>query len=115
MSTSPNVLAITRRPAQLCATQALLYGAGFILVTATNLQAACSVIVAKQVTAVIVCMDSWSAEERDVIAFELHRLRPQLAVIMRCPGCTGCDEAAGIPGVMRDERPLLQLIAAVKS
>ncbi len=115
MSTIPNVLAITKRPAQLCATQALLYGAGLTLVTATNLHAARSVIVAKSVTAVIVCKDSWSDAERDVIAAELRRLRPQLAVIMRCPGCTGCDEAAGRPGMMRDERPVLQLIAAARS
>ncbi len=110
----PTVLAITKRPAELCATQALLYGAGFDLVTATNMAAARSVVKGMAIEAVMVCKHSWASDERDRIVSELARLDSAIDVMIRCPGCTGCDEAAGKPGKLDDERPLVQLMAAVR-
>jgi hypothetical protein len=54
------VLAITKRPADLCAIQALLYGAGFELVTATNMNVARSLIKPLHIKGVIVCKHSWT-------------------------------------------------------
>jgi hypothetical protein len=109
----PRVLAITKRTAQLCGTQALLYGAGFELVTATSLAVARSLIGALRVKAVIVCLHSWTEEERESIAAELAAKHPEVSVVMRCPGCTGCDEANHTPGTLCDSLPLTQLITAM--
>jgi hypothetical protein len=62
---------------------------------------------------VIVCLHSWSAQERDSIADELATSYPNLAVIMRCPGCVGCDAAAHIPGALPDTFPLTRLISTL--
>lgn len=109
------VLAITKRTAELCATQSLLYAAGLQLVTATNINAACSVINGMRVRAVIVCRNSWSEEERQSIVSQLAALCPELPVLMHCPGCTGCDEAAGRAGRLSDALPLTQLLSAIAS
>ena len=109
------VLAITKRTAELCGTQALLYGAGFELVAATNMAIARSVIKALRIKGVIVCLDSWSKEERDSIAADLAANHPEVTVVMRCPGCTGCEEAAKIPGTLSDTLPLTQLITSMSS
>lgn len=113
MFNSSKVLAITKRTADLCGTQALLYGAGFELVTATSMTAARSVIKAMRVKGVIVCYHSWSEQEREGIVAELASDHPDLTVIMRCLGCTGCDEAAHKPGTLCDTLPLTQLISAI--
>jgi hypothetical protein len=108
----PRVLAITKHTAVLCGTQSLLYGAGFDLVTATSMIAARSVIKAMQVRGVIVCLDSWSEQERDSIVAEIANY-PEVVIIVRCPGCTGCDEATHTRGILSDSLPLTQLIVAL--
>ena len=107
----PTVLAITKRTAELCGTQSLLYAAGLDLVTATNMMAARSVINAIRVRGVIVCRGSWSDDERDGIVSELATNYPEITVTIRCPGCTGCDEATHTPGSLSDTLPLEQLMA----
>lgn len=56
---------------------------------------------------VIVCLHSWEEAERESIASEMltHHIP-----MMRCPGCTGCDEANGKAGVLNDTFPLTNLI-----
>lgn len=115
MLMQPTVLTLSKRTADLCAVQALLYSAGMQMVTATNLAAARSVLNGIPVKAVIVCHDSWSEEEREAIISELTASYPKLRVILRCPGCTGCDEAAGHPGVLRERLPVTQLISTLSS
>lgn len=110
MQTQPNVLAITRRSAHLCATQSLLYAAGYKLVVATNVSAARRMISSLRVKAVIVCAGSWSSAEVQEIASELIQ-RIKIPVLMRCPGC---DEVAGKPGTLRDTAPLTNMIAAIE-
>lgn len=107
------VLAITKRTAELCATQSLLYAAGLELVTATNMNAARSVLNSGMVKGVIVCKSSWSDEECEEIFRELKEIRPKVTIVMRCPGCSGCDEARGIAGIMDDVGPLTTLIAGI--
>jgi hypothetical protein len=113
MPASTKVLAISKRLADLCGTQSLLYSAGLELVTTTNIRAARSTIHALGIRAVVVCRNSWSEAERESMISELQALRPELTVIMRCPGCTGCDEAASGAGCMLDQAPLTRLIAAL--
>lgn len=115
MFTRPKVLAITKRPAELCGTQALLYGQGFDLVTATNMAVARTVISAMRVKGVIVCRHSWSDEERENIVSELATNHPEVTVILRCPGCTGCDEKTHTPGTLCDTLPLKNLVKALAS
>ena len=103
----PKVLAITKRTADLCATQALLYSAGLDLVAATNIAAAKALIRSLPVRGVIICYHSWTEAERQQIAAEM--LEAKLPLI-HCPGCTGCDEACGKPGILNDMLPLTQLI-----
>ena len=55
------VLAITKRSAQFCGTQALLDASGLALLAAKNMTEARSVLKAEAVKGVIVCMHSWSA------------------------------------------------------
>lgn len=108
-----NVLAISKRTANLCATQSLLYAAGYKLVVATNMEAARSMIRSLQIKAVIVCRDSWSIEEVQEIASELINVI-EVPVLMHCPGCYGCDEVAGKPGTLKDVAPLTNLIVAIE-
>ncbi len=111
-SVYPKVLAITRRTAQLCGTQSQLHMAGFELVTATSMAIAEVVLKSIAVRGVIVCKNSWSERERENIAAGVAALHPGMILIMRCLGCTGCDEAAGRAGIMNDSTPLIQLILA---
>ena len=60
MSNIPKVVAITKRTADLCATQSVLYSKGFELITATNMNVALSIINAMSVKGVIICRGSWS-------------------------------------------------------
>lgn len=113
-SRSPaKILAITKRLSELCGTQGMLYAAGMQLVTATNMVAARVTLNALNVQAVILCRESWSASERDSMILELRTMYPELTVLVRCPGCTGCDEATGMPGQLNDETPIASLIAAL--
>ncbi len=112
MPGQPNILAISKRTANLCATQSLLYAAGYKLVVATNIFAARSLIRSLRLKAVIVCRESWSSDELQEIASELINVA-DMPVLMHCPGCTGCDEAAGKPGTLQDARPLTKLMATV--
>jgi hypothetical protein len=107
------VLAITKRTAELCATQTLLYGAGYELVTATNMSIARVVMKAKRVGGVIVCRHSWSDEERESIVSDLAEKYPDVTTVVRCPGCTGCDEAGHKPGTFCDALPFTQLMTAM--
>jgi len=104
----PKVLAITKRTADLCVTQATLYAAGFELVTATNLMAARVLLRSLPIHGVIVCMHSWSESERDSIFGELKALE---LPIMKCPGCTGCDELRHKVGTLDNMLPLTTLIS----
>jgi hypothetical protein len=111
----PKVLAITKRPAELCATQPWLNAAGLELITATNMDAAGAIIQSTRVKGIIVCKGSWSKGEREAIAAELWMLNPDVAVILRCPGCTGCDEVNRSAGTLQDTLPLTKFIAAIAS
>jgi hypothetical protein len=108
-----NMLAITKRPAQFCGTQALLYASGIELVAADNMRSARKVIKDQAVKGVIVCMHSWSEQEREDIATELSASDSEFSVILRCPGCMGCDEAKNRAGALSDTRGLKKAIAAV--
>ncbi len=107
MTTSKKVLAITKRTADLCATQGLLYAAGFELITATNVVTARAMLRSLKISGVIICLHSWDEAERESIASEMLRLQ---IPTMNCPGCTGCDEALGKPGALNDTYPLTSLI-----
>jgi hypothetical protein len=111
MRTQAKVLAVTRQLQELCGTQTILHSAGLQLVTATNMETARRVIKALGIQAVIVCRDSWSESERDKMVAELQTLYPELAVIVRCPGCTRCHEPADVLGRVLDQTPFTQLIA----
>lgn len=115
MTKQSKILAITKRTADLCATQSLLYAAGFQLVTATSMPVARGIINGLRIKGVIVCACSWSEEERAQIATELSAMQPQITVVMHCPGCTGCDEARGCQGTLRDRMPILRLIETLGS
>ncbi len=107
MTPRNKVLAVTKRTADLCATQSLLYGAGFELITATNMDTACALIRVLPICGVIVCHDSWTEAERETMAAELKGFQLPM---MRCPGCTGCDEANHQPGKLTDLVPLAKLM-----
>lgn len=108
MSRRNKVLAITKRTAELCATQSLLYAAGFELVTATNVVAARALIRALPVCGLIICEHSWTEAERAQIASVLASFS---LPVMNCPGCTGCDENCGKAGTLNDMVPLTKLIS----
>ena len=109
----PKVLAITKRTAQLCGTQSQLHMAGFELVTATSMAIAEVVLKSVAVRGVIICKNSWSETERESFAAGIAKMHPGMILIMRCLGCSGCDEAAGRAGIMNDSAPLMQLILAL--
>jgi hypothetical protein len=106
------VLAITKRVAQFCGTQSLLHASGIDLVAAKNMTAARSVMGAVAVKGVILCMHSWSEQEREGFESELKANHPDVTVIVRCPGCSGHDEASHKPGVLCDTRPFSKLTSA---
>jgi hypothetical protein len=111
----PKVLAITKHHAELCATQPWLEAAGLELITANDMDAARAILKNTRLKGIIVCMESWSAEEREAIAAELWMLNPAVSVILRCPGCSGCDEANHRAGTLTDDTRLAKFIAAVAS
>jgi hypothetical protein len=94
------VLAITKRSAQFCGTQSLLHASGIELVDAASMRSARRVIQQAEVKGVIVCLHSWSEREREAMVSEPAANYPELAVIVRCPGCSGCDEASGVRGTL---------------
>ena len=96
------ILAITKRPAELCATQAIIYSVGLEMVTATNINAAESVLRAVPISGVMLCKDSWPEPEREKLDSYVRRHHPELSIILRCPGCTGCDELKHTPGELSD-------------
>lgn len=100
MLSSHKVLTVTKRTASLCGLQTLLYSSGFEMVTATNMIGARSVLNAMPLRAVIICRHSWSDAEREALTRELAASYPAISVVLHCPGCTGCDEAAGRAGVL---------------
>lgn len=106
------VLAITKRSAELCGTQALLGASGIELVDARSVTAARRMIDALAVKGVIVCKHSWSEQEHESIVSEVAAGHPDLAVIVRCPGCTGCDETNQRPGMLNDTQQFTNLISA---
>ncbi len=110
----PKVLAVTRRLKDLCAASGMLNGAGFGVVTATNLESALVVVRAVRFDAVFICYHSFTPAQRDNIAAELKKAIPELAVIGRCPGCVGCDEAAGIIGKLENSDAVSAVIAALR-
>lgn len=105
----PNkVLAVTKRTANLCATQAWLYSAGLELITATNLAAARALVRTLPVRGIIVCYHSWTESERESLLSELQEAK---LPTMRCPGCAGCDETCGKAGIVNDVTPLSRLLS----
>ncbi len=110
---SPRVLTVTRRPAKLCAAKAKLNGAGFDVVTATNLQAALTVARSVRCDAAFLCRHSFQEDERDQIATGLLEANPELLIVGRCPGCVGCDEQGGIIGKLEETDAIAALIAAL--
>ncbi len=110
----PKVLAVTRRPANVCAAKAMLNSAGFDVVTATNLETALTVGRAVPFDAAFICYHSFTPAQRDHIAGELKKASPQLVAIGHCPGCTGCDEAAGKTGKLEKADAISAMIAALK-
>ena len=111
---SPTVLTVTKRLAHLCGAQSLLYAAGFGMMTATNLTSARSVLNSIDVSGVIVCKHSWSEQERDAIQSEVSQLCRDMP-IMRCPGCTGCEEESGTRGKLLHISPLVDLITQIET
>lgn len=107
------VLAITKRTRELCGTQALACNAGLDLVTATDMSVARIIIKVMQVKGVVICGDSWTEQERLSIQAELAANHPEVMVILRCPGCTGCDVANLTPGTLNDVVALQQLIKSL--
>ncbi len=108
------VLAITKRMAEMCASQPFIYAAGCDLITATTLRAARVVMQNLPVKAVIICKHSWSEQEREEIASELECLRPKPSYVMRGPGCEDYDETVDRRGILRDTVPLSQLLATIR-
>jgi hypothetical protein len=96
------VLAITKRSAQLCGTQSLLHASDIELLDAASMKTARQVIKDDAVKGVIVCLHSWSERERNEMVSELEANHPEVSVIVRCPGCSGCDEASHTPGTLRE-------------
>jgi DNA-binding NtrC family response regulator len=96
------VLAITKRSAQFCGTQSLLHASGIELVDASSMRSARRVIKDDAVKGVIVCLHSWSERERNDMVSELEANHPEVSVIVRCPGCSGCDEASQTPGTLSE-------------
>jgi hypothetical protein len=112
---SPKVLAITKRTAELCAGQSLLSMAGFDLVTATSLSAALSLMKTIDVKGVIVCKHSWTENERDSITDAIAVQCPEAVVIMRCLGCTTCDGGGDRAGTVSDTAAMTKLISTIQS
>jgi hypothetical protein len=102
-------LAITKRKAQLCGTRSLLHASGLDLVGAPSMKSARRVIKDDAVKSVIVCLHSWTERERHDMVSELEADHPEVAVIVRCPGCNGCDETSCIPGTLSEHHQFSNL------
>ena len=79
------------------------------------MNAARAIIKSTRLRGIIICKDSWSPEEHDSLAADLWMLNPEVAIILRCPGCTECDEVNRCTGTLQETIPLakfLDLIAA---
>jgi len=76
--------------------------------------AALSVVKALGIRNVIVCLHSWTEQERESIVSELAAKHPEVPVIVRCPGCHGHDEESHTPGTLSDSQFLPELISAVR-
>lgn len=111
----PKVLAITTRHTEICATQSLLNAAGLKVITATNMNAARAIIRSTRLRGIIVCKESWSQEEHENFAADLWILNPDVAIILRCPGCTECDEVNRCAGTLRSAIPLSKFMATISS
>jgi len=109
----PKVLAITTRHAEICATQSLLNEASIQALTATNINAARAIIKSTRLRGIIICRESWSPEEHDNLSADLWMLNPDVAIILRCAGCTECDEMNRCTGMLRNTVPLATFIAAI--
>ena len=96
------VLAITKRRAQLCGAQSLLHASGLELHGTSSMKTARRAMQGDAVKGVIVCLHSWSERERDEMVKEIQASHPELSVIVRCPGCSGCDETNCTPGTLSD-------------
>lgn len=107
------VVAITKRTAELCATQAVLSEFGIELLAIPDIPTAFAAMGALRFEAAIVCRHSWSDEERDRIAADLS-VRPGLKYVMRCPGCTEAGEAPAAAGTLPDNTGLVNLVAAIE-
>lgn len=75
--------------------------------------AARSVVTPLAVKGIIVCLHSWTEQERESIVSELAAKHPELPVIVRCPGCHGHDEASHTPGTLSDSQFLPELMSAI--
>ncbi|MFB3814093.1 MAG: hypothetical protein ACE14L_08265 [Terriglobales bacterium] len=109
------VLVVTKRRADMCAAKELLNGFGYDVATATNLEAAAAVGRSVRLDAAVVCRHSFDDAERDSITAALKTNCPELRIVYLCPGCTGCDENAGIIGRFTCERPLGPVADALES
>jgi hypothetical protein len=114
MSGSPKVLAVTKRPAHLCAATAQLNGYGFEVSTVTNLDLAIGLARRIDYQAAVVCRHSLTDSERDHIVAGLEKSSPGLRIIARCPGCTGCDEAQGVAGKLDSDEAIVQIATTLK-
>jgi hypothetical protein len=88
----PKVLLVTKRTPELCATKAMLNMAGYDVAAVTNIPTACAVGRGIRYEAAIVCLHSFTAAERDILAADLVKSNPDIKVVARCPGCLGCNE-----------------------
>jgi hypothetical protein len=77
------------------------------------MSAALSVIKAMAIRNVIVCLHSWTEQERESIVTELATKHPEVPIIVRCPGCHGHEEATHRPGTLSDSQFLPKLISAI--
>jgi len=111
----PKVLAITKHDPDLCPNRSSLDAATLKLIIATNLDVAYSIIRNTRLRGIIICNESWSAEEREDITAELWMLEPKVAVILRCPGCVEPNELNRSAGTLRSDIPLTTFIAAIAS
>ncbi len=109
--TPPKVLVVTKRLKSMCATKALLNGYGFDVATVTNEGAAQAAARAVHFDACIVCFHSFTPRERDQIAATLRQAHDDTSVVLNCPGCQDCDQAAGRIGHLADTAWLSEILS----
>lgn len=111
----PRVLSIIKPHAEPCVTQSSLNIAGLKLVTATNMDDAHAIMKNARLKGIIICRQSWTEEEREDITAELWMRDPEVAIILRCPGCAEHDELNRSAGTLRSDIPLTTFITAINS